>query len=235
MDFRRLLAIAIVFSFFANAAHAGFFGQYGYGLEIRANGVSTLYGLNASGPALLPTGSSATYDGSSWANGSELSPVLNLGSFNPGAGDTLLLKGGSELLFADVGSGGFVSGGDINYRVFPGTGAAAAAAAPAFITGIAMPIDASLGGNNARVAVQGLNINLLAGLSPGTYTLGSYGFGYGNSDATTAASAFANNQSGNYANYGARFTVVPEPSIATIAGVGCLVVLLRRETKRGRR
>lgn len=226
MNIPKLLALAGTFICSAGVASAGYFGQFGYGLEISANGTSTFYGLNAWPTApLLPTGSTATLDNTSWANGSEAVPVLNLGSFNPSAGNTLILKGGSELLYADVGSGGYASGGYINYRVFSGTGPAAVAGAPGFAPGQFMAVDVSLGGNDTRVAVQGLNIDLLAGLTPGTYTLGSYGFGYGNSDAVSGAATYANNGG---ANYGAYFTVVPEPACATLLGLGCLAIILRR-------
>ena len=213
---KTLLALAFTIACFANVANAGYFGQYGYGLIIKANGATNLYGLNAGGgSALLPTSSSATYDGTSWANGSGAAPALNLGTFNPLVGDQLVLQGGSALAYADVGSGGYVSGGYINYRVFAGTGTVAHASAPGYNPGIAMPVDVSLGGNNSRVAVQGVNSNLLAGLAPGTYTLETYGYLYGNSDATTGASGFANN-GGN--NYGAYFT---------IAG-GCPTILMAK-------
>ena len=95
MNIPKLLALAGTFICSAGVASAGYFGQFGYGLEISANGTSTFYGLNAWPTApLLPTGSTATLDNTSWANGSEAVPVLNLGSFNPSAGNTLILNGG---------------------------------------------------------------------------------------------------------------------------------------------
>lgn len=216
---QKFVVTSLVLAGSLSLAQAAFFGQYGYGLELNINGTTTLYGLNAN-TVLLPTGSSATYDGTSWANGTQTTPTLNLGTFTPGV-NTLQLVGGSELLFADSANGGSASGGYLNYQVFPGTGAAAVAAAPAWPGGIAMPVNmTSVGGNanNTRVAVEGLNIDLLSGLTPGVYTLRSYGYGYGNSATGTGASTYANN-GGN--NYGAYFTVqaVPEPSsLALIAG-----------------
>ena len=213
---KMLLAISLSLAWFANVANAGYFGGYGFGLILDVNGTTTnLYDVSGAGTDLLPTGSTATYDGSSWANGSGSAPVLNLGTFNPLTGDKIVLQGGSALVYADVGSGGYASGGYLNYRVFAGTGTVAQAAAPAFPGGTAMPVNAELTGNNWRVAVTNLNANIIAGLAPGTYTLETYGYLYGNSDATTGASGFANN-GGN--NYGAYFT---------IAG-GCPTILMAK-------
>lgn len=230
--FAKHLVFTIIVACSAGIANATFFGEYGYGLELDANGVTTLYGLDTGGGSdLIPNGSSVTYDGTSWTGGTESAPALNLGTFTLGV-DTLTLVGGSELLYADSANGGYASGGYLNYQVFPGTGSAAVAAAPAWPGGIAIGIDqTSVGGNanNTRVAVEGLNVDLLSGLTPGVYTLRSYGYGYGNSDATTGASTFANNGGGNY---GAYFTVqaVPEPATFALAGLGLasLIIFRRR-------
>ncbi len=213
---KMLLAISLSLAWFANVANAGYFGGYGFGLILDVNGTTTnLYDVSGAGTDLLPTGSTATYDGSSWANGSGSAPVFNLGTFNPLTGDKIVLQGGSALVYADVGSGGYASGGYLNYRVFAGTGTVAQAAAPAFPGGTAMPVNAELTGNNWRVAVTNLNANIIAGLAPGIYTLEANAYIYGNSDATTGASGYINNSG---ANYGAYFT---------IAG-GCPTILMAK-------
>ena len=202
---------------------ASYYGEYGYALELNVNGVDTLYGLQVPGSPdesrLVPSYYAGATDYTSWADGSEAAPVLDLGSFDPGAGDTLVLNGGSELTYADVGAGGHVDGGYLNYRVFAGTGSAAVAAAPGFGPGIFMAADSWPGGpgNDTRLAVTGQNVDLLAGLSPGVYTLGSYGYAYGMSDSVDSFETWASNGG---ANYGATFTVVPEPTTFALAGIG---------------
>jgi len=202
---KKLLAISLSLAWFANIANAGFFGGYGFGLILDVNGTTTnLYDVSGAGTDLLPTGSTATYNGSSWANGSGSAPVLNLGTFNPLTGDKIILQGGSALVYADVGSGGYASGGYLNFRVFPGTGTVAQAAAPGFPGGTAMPVVAYLSGNNYRVDVTNMNVNIIAGLTPGIYTLDANAFILGHSDAANGASDFINNSG---ANYGAYFTI----------------------------
>src|SRR5437868_10894704 len=73
-------------------------GISGSGVELNVNGTLTLYSLDGSaGGRIVPLGSSAMLS-SSWANGTEFAPVLNLGSFNS-ATQTLTLTGGSLLTF----------------------------------------------------------------------------------------------------------------------------------------
>jgi hypothetical protein len=69
---------------------------------------------------LTPTGSSAKLDQTSWANGSEAAPILNLGTFNPALGNTLTLTGGSLLTFKNGGSD--VTGAFLDFRTFQPVG-----------------------------------------------------------------------------------------------------------------
>jgi hypothetical protein len=72
-------------------------------------------------------------------------------------------------------------------------------------------------GGNAALVLSG---NVLNGLSAGNYTLEVY------SEINTSGGPVANNNSG--ANYKANFTVVPEPSAATMGLIGAALLLRRR-------
>jgi hypothetical protein len=73
------------------------------------------------------------------------------------------------------------------------------------------------GGNSSLI----LSSNVLAGLTPGDYTLVVY-----SSITTDNAGEISNNNGG--ADYTATFTVVPEPSAALLGGLGLIGLLRRR-------
>src|SRR5271154_1751717 len=112
MNIKIILALGFIIAGSVSSTYAQYAGPFGYGIELKGtgagalnSGVTTLYALDNGGTTrLLPLGSSATLDQTSWANGSTTSPVLNLGTFNPGAGDTLTLLGGSMLTYQGAGA-----------------------------------------------------------------------------------------------------------------------------------
>lgn len=123
-----------------------------------------------------------------------------LGTFNPSLGDSLLITGGEFNTFQDGGDN--VNSVNLNYRVYSGS-------PPGFSsTGIDF---VSQSGNNKFWQSTNQNINLLSGLSDGTYSFEIFG-----SADTTPGPRFYNNGG---ANYIATFTVVPEPStLSLLAG-----------------
>lgn len=196
-------------------------GIFGSGVELNVNGSLTLYALDNSGTTrLTPTGSSATLDQTSWANGSEAAPVLNLGSFDPNT-QTLTLTGGSLLTFKNGGSD--VTGAFLDYRVFTPAGSPSGS-----FTEIGLPFNEdNVSGNTGdqRWADESQTVNLLSGLTPGTYELGVF-----LRETSTDGGAFSSNGGGNY---GATFTVVPEPGtiISFLSGsslLGGLMFIRRR-------
>lgn len=225
INFKQLVALAVISACSAGVANAQYAGIFGYGIELQGSGanalnsgVTTLYALNDGGTTrLTPVGSSAVLDETAWANGTPSAPVLDLGTFNPGAGDTLLLLGGSMLTFqgggATVGTAVY-----LNYAIEPVGGPYGN-----WIGNDLFALNESdVAGNTGdmRWSDESLSVNLLSGLSPGTYVLESYG--YANS---TAGDQYANNGG---PNYGATFTVVPEPSTFVLAGISLAGLLLFR-------
>jgi len=204
-----VLGLAVTLSATSIFAGSGIFGS---GVELNANGAAnnTLYALNNSGTTRLePTGSTATLDETSWNNGSDASPQLNLGTFDITMGQTLTLNGGSLLTFKNGGSD--VTGAFLDYRVFT-----AGSPGGAF-TEISLPFNQdNVNGNTGdqRWASESQTVNLLAGLPNGDYELSVF-----LRETSSDGGAFSSNGGANYA---ADFQVVPEPS--TIAA-GVLAVL----------
>jgi hypothetical protein len=228
-NLKAILALTLVIACSASSAFAQYAGIFGYGLELNGtgsgalnSGIATLYALNNGGTTrLTPLGTTAILDQISWANGSASSPVLNLGTFNPGAGDTLTLLGGSMLTYqgggATVGSAVY-----LNYAIEPVGGPYGQWVGNGLLGLNESNVAGATG--DMRWANESLNVNLLTGLTPGTYVLESYG--YANS---TVGDQYANNGGGNY---GAVFTVasVPEPSTLALAAMGgvAVTILFRR-------
>jgi hypothetical protein len=182
------------------------------------SGITTLYALDNSGTTrLLPLGSSATLDMTHWLSSPEQGggPTFNLGTFNLNAGDMLTLNGASMLTYQ--GGGDIASSSYLNYRISPLSGPFSS-----FVPGDALGLNESnVAGQpgDIRWSTESLNRNLLIGLAPGTYILGTYGY------VNDAGNQYA---SDGGLNFGATFTVVPEPTSAVILGLGCLVMTFRR-------
>lgn len=200
-------------------------GTYGSGVELKLNGSVILYGLdvpsslNGGAGILVPNGSSATFDPNSWANGTETSPVLNLGSFDPGLGQTLFLTGGSLLTFN--GDTYTVTVGYLDFRIFPqGTPSG-------LFTEFSLPLDdGAVSGISSRKrwSSESQTFDLLSGLPPGDYVLGVY-LHEKDSGNQGAFSRF------NGQNFGATFSVVPEPSslgLIAVSLLGASLFLLKR-------
>lgn len=214
-----LVAGSLTFINLSAYASSGIFGS---GVELNANGAltNTLYALDNTGTTrLTPTGSTATLDQTSWANGSEPVPVLNLGAFNPGAGQSLTLTGGSLLTFKNSGSD--VTAAFLDFRIFTPVGTPSGS-----FTEISLPFNQdNVGGNTGdqRWATEASSVNLLTGLVNGSYELGVF-----LRETSSDGGAFSSNGG---ANYGATFQVVPEPS-TWLAGAmtlgGCFYLRRRR-------
>lgn len=209
------------------SGYAQYSGIYGVGavLSSTAAGISALdvYALTDLGDSNLnttftPTGGSGqgnsygastvinTNDGggvSTWQDGS----LPSLGTFNVATGDDLALNGGEEVTYK--GNGANVSQTDLFYSI---NGGAFQDATLAFNQD---EIIGSGGSDNQRwYSDTAANVDLLTGLSNGTYTLSVYF-----RDNNTVDSNDYISNSG--ANYNATFTIVPEPStIAMLLGSG---------------
>ena len=206
-------------------------GIYGSAVELNINGSLTLYVLenpganNGGGTVLIPTGSTATLNESSWGNSSESSPTLNLGTFVPALGQSLLLTGGSLLTFDGDSN---VTDGFLDFRIFQSSPSGT-------FTEFSLPINATnVSGSPARKrwASETQTYDLLAGLPVGTYVLGVY-----LRDSATDGASFSRVDGTN--NFGATFTVadvsaVPEPSspIMLIGGIGIVAAVFLRRQRR---
>lgn len=131
---------------------------------------------------------------------------LNLGNFNPGAGDTLILIGGEALTFKNTGTD--VTGTFINWSIDGGG-----------FTGFSLGFNednVNAAGGDQRWASTDGNINLLTGLGLGQHTLTFFASG-----ATTNPDGeiFDSN---NGANFTATFTVVPEPSTVSLLAISAI-------------
>ncbi len=98
-------------------------GTFGYGIELTGtgaqatnSGVKTLYALDTGGgTTLTPTGSTGMLS-TVWTSASTaVSPTFNLGSFNPAAGDPLVLNGGSILTYQNGGDAVSNTGQYLNF------------------------------------------------------------------------------------------------------------------------
>ena len=213
------LSLVIVLTVGAHLAHAQGPGIFGDGIELSTKQgagllTTTLYANNNSGTTrLLPTGSTATLDQTSFLTSPETGATFNLGNFNPAAGDTLTLTGFSLLTYGGTATSSFG-----NYRIDP-------SGSLGTFAGIGLPDNAdNVSGNtgDTRWSTEALAVNLLTGLTNGTYTLGIY---YSTTNGTFSYDG------NNGANYGASFTVVPEPGawVMLAGGLGVLALIRGRK------
>jgi len=207
LNIKIIIALSILVgcacgSAYAQAAYAG---PFGFGIELKGtganasnSGITTLYAFDNGGTTrLLPSGSLAALDQTSWANGSAASPALKLGAFNPGAGDTLTLFGGSMLTYQ--GGGATVTASHFNYAI------------GGFVPGIRLLLDeTNINGTvgDTRWSCESAGVNLLAGLTNGTYVLQCYGCA-----GSSVGNLYENNGGGNFK---ATFTVISTPRLADL-------------------
>jgi hypothetical protein len=156
----------------------------------------------------------------------------NLGTFNPGAGNTLVISGGEVDIFKDGTDN--VTGANLNWRVWSGSPSGTFTVDGLGFTanepfnnaaGDAAAVGGSLDQKWAQISTTP---NVLQGLTPGTYTLEVY------MDApftfTGGSGTHFSNNGGS--NYRATFVVVPEPSSLAFAGIGLLGIIASRRIAR---
>lgn len=180
-----------------------------------------LFGSNGSFAIINSNGGGNTYyHMTSGANAAFDSAVL--GIYNPGIGNSLVLNGG-ELQTFENGGDDVTSPASLFYRIYT-TGSPTGG-----YTGISLSNLSLLGGGNEKRDNTSANVNALAGLTNGNYTLEVFssaavdwnGQGGGAPEDTIYASNGGN-------NYKATFEVVPEPSRAILVALGLVCLIARR-------
>lgn len=207
------LALACLFTAGSAFGQAGVFAAT---IDIKANG-----------------GADAWYPLVSQANnGPGLFPGANLGTFNIGIGQTLVLAGAEGLIYKNVNGGTDVTGVTLDYRIYPtsGTPGPFLLAQRDYTTGSGTGTG-SVTDANGNVFSPGsgyanqkwannpigssIPLNLLSGLSNGTYTVEVF-FQAATNGVNTGNPVFLNNGG---LNYKAAFAVIPEPStLSLLAG-----------------
>ena len=207
LNIKIIIATSFMVGFASSSAYAqaAYAGPFGFGIELKGtganatnSGITTLYAFDNGGTTrLLPSGSVATLNQTGWANGSADSPALKLGTFNPGAGDTLALIGGSMLTYQ--GNGAIITNSCFNYAI------------GSFVPGIRLLLDeVNIGGTSGdtRWSYESAGVNLLAGLTNGTYVLQCYGCA-----GSSLGNLYENNGGGNFK---ATFAVTSTPRLANL-------------------
>jgi len=245
----KLLAFALILAACSGTgfAQSPYAGIYGFGIEIDGTGTGatnsgqlTLYAVQNNSDLAI---SGPTLDSSDWTSASPgSSPTFSLGTFTQGSGATLTLAGGSMDTFK--GNGGDVDAANLFYSIGAVSTSNLNGADAGSYTQINSPggfnfgTNLSSGSGNQLWDYQSASVNLLAGLSPGTYEISVYGNELDNTGGGgfESGAAYANNGGGG-ANYGATFTIAPaatpEPSTwaMMLGGVGLLVCIQRLRRK----
>jgi hypothetical protein len=153
--------------------------------------------------------------------GASANPALdgyNLGTFNPGVGDTLVLSNWYFENYAyDAGSG--------SNNWLSGESTATLNLSINSVINNQTLTQVGVFGNNRTWNNNPDSVNLLAGLSNGVYTFAtSVSYTYNDWNGSSA-SVFTSNNNGPAT---ATFTVVPEPASSTLGLVGAVLLLRRR-------
>ena len=233
---------------YGQGAYSGIFGSgaelTGTGAGALNNGTATIYTLgggSGNSQYLTPTGSTAML--STVAFGTAAAPTPSLGTFT--TGDSLILNGGSILTYQGGSTStdtDVVNTAVINYQIED--------AATNYFSGfqaVNLTFNANgIGGaaSSMRFSTETLGTNLLAGLAPGTYTIDIYNdstFTETNTTSGTPVVTTGTNYDSNYdsngnpQDYGATFTIVPEPGTVPVLlmGLGGVMWSLRRFHRAG--
>ena len=174
--------------------------------------------------AQIFTTTSTTYVAQSYSGSNPAFNGANLGIFSPS--DNLEITNASLMTFKN--DGGNVTGARLEYRVYQ-TGDTPGAFIPMTLNFGANAPNTDLGGNNFGGGgdqewrgLLGGPIDLLNGITEnGSYQVEIFFRAF-----TNEGDRFSN---AGGANYKANFTVVPEPAVALLGGLGLLILLCRRK------
>lgn len=198
MKLKTLLSGLLILSNIPAFSASGIFGT---GAAIDNNGTLTLYQTTLLGDSRhQPIGASPVQN-SLGLDG------LDLGDFDPSAGDNLTLAGAGVLTFKNSGSDVF--GATLIYSI---NGAPEQALPNLFFN----EDNVSGVGGDQRWYSDGNSVDVLAGLANGDHTL------------TVRYEAFHDAGTHSTGAYTADFTIVPEPSAALLGGLGMLCLLRRQ-------
>jgi hypothetical protein len=155
--------------------------------------------------------------------------LYNLGTYNPSAGDALILNGGESDTYSQDGYDLIESAQGYYDIVADGSPAPNTSAFTEFGYGYESSNGDYGSYNHQKWGTSGMSVNLLSGLAPGTYDLYSYNGANDFNPNNTSQYYFTPTDSGpvsgpNGQSYSeATFTVVPEPStVMMLLGSGLL-------------
>jgi len=192
MKLRNIVALLVLITSGSSFAASGIFESFGI-IKINAS-TAVYYDMQAA------TGN-LDFQGASF------------GTFNSTVGNTLTLVGGEIKTFKNSGSD--VTGAFFDYRVFK------VGDTPGSFNEFSLPFNSNLPSAGDQMWDKtDENVDLLAGLSNGDYTLEVF------ARATSTDGDHFSNSGGS--NYTASFTVVPEPSSALLGLLGAGLLLRRR-------
>lgn len=208
MNTKSIVLLALFGGASLASAATGFFGNFYFVTSL--NGGANVFNQITTG----------TTPGTGAATPHSLTPDgvnPQFGSFGTvNIADVLSLKGFEYKTFNDNGSN--VTHANLDYRIYP-TGSPSGAY---IFVQTNTPI--SNVGNNKTWQVTNGTTNLLAGLTPGNYTIEIYTESFTNG-TNTAGNIFGFTSGGNPT---ANFTVIPEPASAVLGLIGSVLLLRRR-------